>query len=59
MRPPGSVRDEGSKPLVYSDRITEFTVAAWPWLMTMLVSLVVVTYWPTLWGVLPKTRGMM
>ena len=27
--------------------ITELTVAVWPWLLTMLVFLVVVTYWPT------------
>jgi C4-dicarboxylate transporter DctM subunit len=26
--------------------ITELTVAVWPWLLTMLVFLVVVTYWP-------------
>ena len=28
--------------------ITELTVAVWPWLLTMLGFLVVVTYWPTL-----------
>ncbi|NSL55490.1 TRAP transporter large permease [Uliginosibacterium aquaticum] len=39
--------------------ITELTVAVWPWLLTMLGFLVLVTYWPplTLW--LPKTLGMM
>lgn len=39
--------------------ITELTVAVWPWLLTMLVFLVLVTYWSplTLW--LPKTLGMM
>jgi C4-dicarboxylate transporter, DctM subunit len=31
--------------------ISELTVAVWPWLLTMLIFLVVVTYWPglTLW----------
>ena len=31
--------------------ISELTVAVWPWLLTMLVFLVIVTYWPglTLW----------
>ena len=28
--------------------ITELTVAVWPWLLTMLCFLVVVTYWPSL-----------
>jgi C4-dicarboxylate transporter DctM subunit len=39
--------------------ITELTVAVWPWLVTMLVFLVVVTYWPamTLW--LPQMLGMI
>ena len=38
--------------------ITELTVAVWPWLLTMLVFLGIVTYWPglTLW--LPKLLGM-
>ena len=39
--------------------ITELTVAVWPWLMTMLVFLVIVTYWPTLSLWLPRTLGMM
>ena len=39
--------------------ITELTVAVWPWLLTMLVFLVVVTYWPALSIWLPKTLGMM
>ena len=39
--------------------ITELTVAVWPWLLTMLVFLVVVTYWPPLSIWLPKTLGMM
>ncbi len=39
--------------------ITELTVAVWPWLLTMLAFLVLVTYWAplTLW--LPKTLGML
>jgi C4-dicarboxylate transporter DctM subunit len=39
--------------------ITELTVAVWPWLLTMVVFLIIVTYWPplTLW--LPKMLGMM
>jgi C4-dicarboxylate transporter DctM subunit len=39
--------------------ITELTVAVWPWLMTMLVFLVLVTYWPTLSLWLPRALGMM
>ncbi len=39
--------------------ITELTVAVWPWLVTMLVFLVMVTYWPTLSLVLPRALGMM
>ena len=39
--------------------ITELTVAVWPWLLTMLVFLVLVTYWPMLSLWLPKTLGMM
>ncbi|HJW53615.1 MAG TPA: TRAP transporter large permease subunit [Burkholderiaceae bacterium] len=39
--------------------ITELTIAVWPWLLTMLVFLVIVTYWPgmSLW--LPKALGMI
>ena len=39
--------------------ISELTVAVWPWLLTMLAFLVLVTYWSplTLW--LPKTLGMI
>jgi C4-dicarboxylate transporter DctM subunit len=39
--------------------ITELTIAVWPWLLTMLAFLVLITYWAplTLW--LPKTLGMM
>ena len=39
--------------------ITELTVAVWPWLMTMLVFLGVVTYWPGLSLWLPRLLGMM
>jgi C4-dicarboxylate transporter, DctM subunit len=39
--------------------ITELTVAVLPWLVTMLIFLVLVTYWPelTLW--LPRVLGML
>lgn len=39
--------------------ITELTVAVWPWLLTMLGFLLVVTYWSplTLW--LPRLMGMV
>ena len=39
--------------------ITELTIAVWPWLLTMLVFLVVVTYWPAMSIWLPKMLGMM
>jgi C4-dicarboxylate transporter DctM subunit len=39
--------------------ITELTIAVWPWLLTMLVFLVVVTYWPPLSLWLPRTLGMI
>jgi C4-dicarboxylate transporter DctM subunit len=39
--------------------ITELTIAVWPWLLTMLVFLVIVTYWPALSLWLPRTLGMM
>jgi len=39
--------------------ITELTVAVWPWLLTMLVFLVIVTYWPTLTLVLPQALGII
>ncbi|MDI3468709.1 MAG: TRAP-type C4-dicarboxylate transport system, large permease component [Pseudolabrys sp.] len=38
--------------------ITELTVAVWPWLLTMLVFLVIVTYWPALSLWLPTALGM-
>src|SRR5204863_5234442 len=39
--------------------ITELTIAVWPWLVTMLVFLVIVTYWPALSIWLPRALGMM
>jgi C4-dicarboxylate transporter, DctM subunit len=39
--------------------ITELTKAVIPWLLTMLVFLVIVTYWPWLSLVLPRAMGMM
>jgi C4-dicarboxylate transporter DctM subunit len=39
--------------------ITELTIAVWPWLLTMLGFLVVVTYWPDLSLFLPRALGML
>ncbi len=39
--------------------ITELTIAVWPWLLTMLVFLIIVTYIPAISLWLPKTLGMM
>ena len=39
--------------------ITELTIAVWPWLLTMLVFLIVVTYWPAMSIWLPKALGML
>lgn len=39
--------------------ITELTVAVWPWLLTMLGFLLLVTYWPTLSLALPQALGMV
>ncbi len=39
--------------------ITELTIAVWPWLLTMLGFLILVTYWPTLTLWLPRTIGMI
>ena len=39
--------------------ITELTVAVWPWLLSMLCFLLVVTYWPGLSIWFPKYLGMM
>jgi C4-dicarboxylate transporter DctM subunit len=38
--------------------ITELTVAVWPWLLTMIVFLGLVTYWPALSLALPRALGM-
>ncbi len=40
-------------------RIVELTVAVMPWLLTMLVFLVIVTYWPELTLFLPRVLGML
>jgi C4-dicarboxylate transporter, DctM subunit len=39
--------------------ITELTIAVWPWLLTMLVFLIAVTYWPTMSLWLPRQLGMI
>lgn len=39
--------------------ITELTVAVWPWLLTMLGFLILVTYWPHLSLALPRALGML
>ncbi len=39
--------------------ITELTIAVWPWLLSMLGFLLVVTYWPGLSLWLPRMLGMM
>ena len=39
--------------------ITELTIAVWPWLLTMLGFLLLVTYWPPLSLWLPRQLGMM
>ncbi len=39
--------------------ISELTVAVWPWLLTMLVFLMIVTYWAPLSLWLPQTLGMI
>ncbi|HEY6858572.1 MAG TPA: TRAP transporter large permease subunit [Pseudolabrys sp.] len=40
-------------------RITDLAVAVLPWLLTMLVFLVIVTYWPGLTLFIPRLLGMM
>ena len=40
-------------------RITELTIATWPWLVTMLVFLAMVTYIPELSLWLPRLLGML
>ena len=39
--------------------ITELTLAVWPWLLTMLAFLGLVTYWPALSLALPRALGML
>jgi C4-dicarboxylate transporter DctM subunit len=39
--------------------LTEMTVAVWPWLLTMLTFLALVTYWPPLSLWLPQKLGMI
>ena len=39
--------------------ITELTKAVLPWLLTMVVFLVIVTYWPELTLFLPRAMGML
>jgi C4-dicarboxylate transporter DctM subunit len=39
--------------------ITELTVAVWPWLLSMLVFLGLVTYWPALSLWFPRMLGVM
>ena len=39
--------------------MTETTIACFPWLLTMLLFLLIITYWPPLSLWLPKTMGMM
>jgi C4-dicarboxylate transporter DctM subunit len=39
--------------------ITELTVSVWPWLKTMLVFLIVVSYWPPLSLWLPRALGLL
>ena len=39
--------------------ITELTIAVWPWLVTMLIFLVLVTYIPTMSLWLPRLLGMI
>ena len=39
--------------------ITELTIAVWPWLLSMLGFLLVVTYWPGLSLWLPQQLGML
>jgi C4-dicarboxylate transporter DctM subunit len=39
--------------------MTETTIATFPWLLTMLAFLMLITYWPALSLWLPRTMGMM
>jgi C4-dicarboxylate transporter DctM subunit len=44
---------------IEQSHITELTIATWPWLVTMLVFLVMVTYVPELSLWLPRMLGML
>ncbi len=39
--------------------LTDMSVAVWPWLLTMLVFLMIITYWPPLSLWLPQQLGMI
>ncbi len=39
--------------------ITELTIAVWPWLVTMVLFLIAVTYWPDMSLWLPRVLGML
>ena len=39
--------------------VYELALAVWPWLLSMLGFLVLVTYWPNLSLWLPRTLGML
>jgi C4-dicarboxylate transporter DctM subunit len=39
--------------------MTETTIACVPWLLTLLVFLMIITYWPALSLWLPGTMGML
>jgi C4-dicarboxylate transporter DctM subunit len=39
--------------------MTETTIACFPWLFTMLIFLMLITYWPSLSLWLPRTLGML
>ena len=39
--------------------ITELTIAVWPWLVTMIIALIIVTYVPAISLWLPRMLGMM
>ena len=59
---PDGLRSVGPRTMVQAEgqgRLTELTIAVWPWLVTMLTFLAVVTYWPALSIWLPKALGMM
>ena len=45
--------------MIANMRIVQLAVAVLPWLLTMLVFLVIVTYWPELTLFLPRLLGMM